>query len=540
VFKRWGILIILGLLGGLLILTIPVLAANEGIVTGTIVNVREGPGQDIKAQVKIGQTLPILAEKNGWYQVCVHTGLDGWISGEYFSPIIKNITVTGNTVNLRSGPATTYKQEGQVKAGQALVVLAEKDGWYQVLSPQFKKVWICANYVEEKEIASPVKGSVVIITNVLNVRQGPGTNYPELTKIGLNERHQALESKNGWYKIKVNNLEGWVSGDYVEFIAETTGETPARDNVAPKEVLIVPLAAEKTFIVVDRAGKPEIVLEGWSAEEFNLIQEGSTLIFELQGPSTRKYEGKLERLGITRVNVYPRGEKVIVELDFNFQPDSKIGATDAQKKTLIRLGVLPISTKGLQNRLIVLDPGHASIQPGGGLDPGAIGTRLKLQEKDVNLGVALKLKTILEKAGAKVVMTHTGSTNLTLAQRAGVANSLQADVFVSIHADSGKPGVSGHTTYFYAPSNHNVLGAQRAQRLRLATLVQRELVKSGGRRDIGVREENFAVLRETRVPSILVETAFLTDRIEEVLLSQDWFQEKLAEGIANGLRAYFN
>ena len=137
-------------------------------------------------------------------------------------------------------------------------------------------------------------------------------------------------------------------------------------------------------------------------------------------------------------------------------------------------------------------------------------------------------------------MTHTGSTNLTLAQRAGVANSLQADVFVSIHADSGKPGVSGHTTYFYAPSSHNVLGAQRAQRLRLATLVQQELVKSGGRRDIGVREENFAVLRETRVPSILVETAFLTDRIEEVLLSQDWFQEKLAEGIANGLRAYFN
>ncbi len=47
----------------------------------------------------------------------------------------------------------------------------------------------------------------------------------------------------------------------------------------------------------------------------------------------------------------------------------------------------------------MLDPGHASIQPGGGLDPGAIGTRLKLQEKDVNLGVALKLKTILEKAG---------------------------------------------------------------------------------------------------------------------------------------------
>ncbi|MDD2432654.1 MAG: N-acetylmuramoyl-L-alanine amidase, partial [Clostridia bacterium] len=77
-------------------------------------------------------------------------------------------------------------------------------------------------------------------------------------------------------------------------------------------------------------------------------------------------------------------------------------------------------------------------------------------------------------------------------------------------------------------------------RQKLATLVQRELVKSGGRRDVGVREENYAVLRETRVPSILVETAFLSDREEEILLSQDWYRQKLAEGIANGLKAYFD
>ena len=61
-----------------------------------------------------------------------------------------------------------------------------------------------------------------------------------------------------------------------------------------------------------------------------------------------------------------------------------------------------------------------------------------------------------------------------------------------------------------------------------------------GRRDIGILEANFAVLRETRVPSILVETAFLSDREEEKLLGQDWYRQKLAEGIFNGIKAYFN
>ena len=94
--------------------------------------------------------------------------------------------------------------------------------------------------------------------------------------------------------------------------------------------------------------------------------------------------------------------------------------------------------------------------------------------------------------------------------------------------------------HYYAPLWNSVLGAQRLERQKLATLVQRELVKSGGRRNIGILEENFAVLRETRVPSILVETAYLSDKEEEILLSQDWYRQKLAEGIANGIIAYFN
>jgi N-acetylmuramoyl-L-alanine amidase len=153
-----------------------------------------------------------------------------------------------------------------------------------------------------------------------------------------------------------------------------------------------------------------------------------------------------------------------------------------------------------------------------------------LYEKDVNLSIASKLKTLLEQAGAKVVMTHTGSTDLTLAGRAEVANALKADIFVSIHANSSDGGYSGHSTYYYAPSGHEILGAQRYSRQKLASLVQRELVKAGGRKDIGILEANFAVLRETKVPSILVETGYLSDAEEERLLGNDGYRQQLAAG----------
>jgi N-acetylmuramoyl-L-alanine amidase len=610
----------------LVFFAVPVFAAQEGVVKGSIVNIREGPGLTyaVTTQVKAGQALTVLEEKNNWFKVCVHKGLEGWINGDYVGEILKKVTVTGSTVNLRQGPSTGYKQIGQVQSGQVLSVLAEKNSWYKVQISGLDEAWISGDYVAELKADLSTKGYVIITSDVLNVRTGPGTGYALVTKIGLNERHEVLDVENGWYKIKVKNMEGWVSGEYVQFTPSNSkpeenkqpqdnvqsggqlpsavivtgntvnirqwnsmeapvidqvksgdaltvsgsqgdwyqvrllngktgwianwltkpleGNVPSRDNIPKKEVLIVPIADGKTFIVVDHGGKPELVLEGWTKDQYKIKQEGDkkTLCLELQGPSTRRYEGKIERLGISKVKVYPQRDQAFVELEFNFIPEFKASVTDANKVTTIQLGVITISAKGLRDKVIVLDPGHASVQPGGGLDPGAIGLRLKLKEKDVNLSVALKIKKLLEEAGAKVVMTHTGRTELTLAQRAGIANNLQADIFVSIHADSGKPGIAGHTTYYYAPVWNSILGAQRYERQKLATLVQRELVKSGGRRDVGVREENYAVLRETKVPSILVETAFLSDKEEEILLSQDWYRQKLAEGITNGIKAYFD
>ena len=122
------------------------------------------------------------------------------------------------------------------------------------------------------------------------------------------------------------------------------------------------------------------------------------------------------------------------------------------------------------------------------------------------LAIANRLKKQLEAVGAFVLMTRAGDTNLTLAGRAALANRNNADAFISIHANANySASISGTSTYYYGGSG------QPAVRKKLAGLVQTEMVKSLGRINRGVLTANFAVLRETTVPSILVETAFISN-----------------------------
>jgi N-acetylmuramoyl-L-alanine amidase len=197
-----------------------------------------------------------------------------------------------------------------------------------------------------------------------------------------------------------------------------------------------------------------------------------------------------------------------------------------------------LSKPSLKGSKIVLDPGHGTDPQGP--DPGAIGPT-GVKEKDVNLAIALKLAQLLRAEGAKVYLTREGeSTPFSLTERAYYANDLKADVFISIHSNASlNPSVGGTSTYFYAPPGTELEG-QREERLRLARYIQESLVVALGRRDIGVLEANFAVLRNTKMPSVLVEVAFISNPEEERLLNDPAFQAKAARGILEGLKKYFN
>ncbi|MDU2064194.1 MAG: N-acetylmuramoyl-L-alanine amidase [Sporomusaceae bacterium] len=188
---------------------------------------------------------------------------------------------------------------------------------------------------------------------------------------------------------------------------------------------------------------------------------------------------------------------------------------------------------GLAQKTIVLDPGH------GGSDPGAIGPG-KNQEKTVTLAVAAKVKAMLERAGAKVILTRDTDVDVygpnasgveELGARADVANSRKADIFLSIHANSfTNPAVNGAATYYYEKSDYDAL---------LAQSLQTSFVQATNLQDRGTYQANFYVIKHTTMPAALIELAFISNPEEEKDLINSQFQQKMANGIVQGLDSFF-
>ncbi|OON93328.1 MAG: N-acetylmuramoyl-L-alanine amidase [Candidatus Epulonipiscioides saccharophilum] len=174
---------------------------------------------------------------------------------------------------------------------------------------------------------------------------------------------------------------------------------------------------------------------------------------------------------------------------------------------------------------IVLDAGH------GGVDPGAIG-QAGLRESEIVLTITLKLAQLLESVGIEVILTRTTNQYISLEERVRIANDSKADYFISIHANSATNKLaSGAETYAYSKVGKSYI---------LALDVQEDLIKSTGFLDRGVKTANFAVLRETDMPAILVEIGFLSNAQEESKLSNKEFLNRIAMAIYNGIAQYLN
>ncbi|GAB6100190.1 hypothetical protein JCM16358_20690 [Halanaerocella petrolearia] len=222
--------------------------------------------------------------------------------------------------------------------------------------------------------------------------------------------------------------------------------------------------------------------------------------------------------------IKPKGSEVVLEVENNTQvvASSTISRSSQPKS---ETGSKKAPKLKLRRKKIVIDAGH------GGLDPGAIGPS-GVQEKVVNYQMSKKVNQLLKQEGFRTKMARRGDKFHTLSNRANQANNWSADLFVSIHANSNSNSrVNGTSTYahWYASEENWAL----------AWYVQSELIKRIGLEDDGLKAANFAVLRETDMPSILVETAFLSNPREERLLSNSSFQNQVAKGIVAGIKKYF-
>lgn len=244
---------------------------------------------------------------------------------------------------------------------------------------------------------------------------------------------------------------------------------------------------------------------------------------------------------------------------------STIDDSQGAKTASVAAGKIYKSTKG---KLIVIDPGH------GGSDSGAVGNGLK--EKNVVLATSKKLGALLTKRGYKVLYTRSTDVFINLRSRTAFAAKKNADMFISIHANAAPNAssalkMSGVETFFLSParsersknaaalenkgdledmntfSKQTFLNFLNREKIissnKLAIDIQSYMLssvkKSFSSRDGGVREAPFWVLVGATMPAVLVEMGYITHPQEGKNLGKSAYQDRIAQGIANGVDAYF-
>ncbi|PIQ88602.1 MAG: hypothetical protein COV72_07675 [Candidatus Omnitrophica bacterium CG11_big_fil_rev_8_21_14_0_20_42_13] len=240
--------------------------------------------------------------------------------------------------------------------------------------------------------------------------------------------------------------------------------------------------------------------------------------------------------------------------------------------------VVPLSKKRpsyYNIKRICLDAGH------GGKDPGAVGAKFCLKEKDVNLDIAKRMKKELERQGIEVIMTRSDDTFIPLDGRCRIANEGEADLFISVHSNANKRrSMSGFEVYYISDSaddssralalasDRNSLSVQQAglyfdkksaygisksmqaiiwdlilaqnrpESVELAHHICKLCSDDIGVKVLGVKGANFLVLKNTHMPAILVEVGFISNAREEKFLKNSFYRQQIAESLAAGILSY--
>ena len=393
-------------------------------------------------------------------------------------------------------------------------------------------------------IQAPAKdGSVVVEATVgndtVNIRSGPDRTFSSVDTALPGERLAVLGEQNGWYQVSLGAKTGWVAGWVVDVSwqeAVPVGTESPTPSVIPNSITGV---ERKAF----GSSGENITISSSKPLNYTSTQTGTRLEVVLnnvligQAQASYKYDSRMvSSMGFQQKTVGSQSQTVFT-LTTNKTAKFSIGLGNDGSS----LNILLLDQSEIQPRIsmVVLDAGH------GGRDPGTNG--YNLNEKDASLAVVLKVGEILTQKGIKVVYTRKddsaldADTTVDLNLRSTMANMYNAALFVSVHCNAcPSPDPSGTETYYYAPLEIPQLYMQKDERSRLAACLQQSLVAKLGRNDRGVKQDNLAVLRQTEMPSALVELAFISNPAEGELLKQEQFRNLAAQAIGDGIMCYMN
>lgn len=330
----------------------------------------------------------------------------------------------------------------------------------------------------------------------LNVRTLPSVDGNIIAKLNNKDIVEVVGKTGDWLLILLDDGEGYINGKYT---VEAGTETPDDNTVTP----------EKPTIPVEKPSEPSVT--------------GNLL-----GKVTVKSLNVRESAGTNSpvIDALKLGQKVeVLSLDGAWAKIRVNSKTGFVSKTYLKL----LNQKGnpLSNRIIILDPGH------GAHDPGT--SQNKVTEKSIVLKVGKLVEAKLKKAGAKVIMTRSNDTFLSLEQRTQFAKKNYAEAFVSIHVNSAVKTAKGTETFFDSSSNANSVESKS-----LATYIQNNIVKRANMVNRGVKDNRFYVIKNNNIAAVLVELAFLSNADDYKKLTSDAYLEIYAESIYQGLVQYYS
>lgn len=478
------------------------------------------------------------------------------------------VVITADTVNLRSEPLVNSNNlVGSANYGERFEVVDESKGWYAV-KRNGQKVWIAGWLVdvvrEGEPSAAPETSPVVEPTKPSTVTLVGVTITSERTAEGLRiimESGQKLSpvideySDRVVYKFSNRKIEGPATVEKYLFSDKLSVAGSNSGTSAVVEVRF-PLGI-KYEISSENSGKKEIFgvpnyIAGVNRKTFGSSGENITIntiapIDYISTPTSNKLEVVFKDCLRGKAQTsYKYSSSLISSMSFREQTEGSLTKTvltiTTSKAAKFAVGtsddgssmnILFVDKSIIESRtpIVVLDAGH------GGRDPGASGD--VLAEKEINLKVVQKAGKILTAKGVKVVYTRQDDSYVGLDERTVMANLLNAALFVSIHQNANVSSIpSGTETYCYYPLSDPNLYLQKEERKDLALRLQQALVDELGRIDRGVKQGNLAVLRESEMPSALVEMVFISNPEEEKLLQKDSFLDLGARAIAEAIHSY--
>lgn len=242
------------------VMAVSAYAADTGVISADVVNARKGPGTsyDRVEMLAKGKQVTILGEENGWYKIKWNNST-GYVSTSLVAVSggaaaqTANATITGGTINVRSGPGTDHSRVAMVSNGKRVAVLDQSGDWFHI-SFDGKSGYVLGSYLIPDGSAAPaVSAPAAQNSNVgnasvkggssVNVRSGPGTGYSRVAMVGSGKRVTLLAEEGGWFKVSFDGKTGYILGDYLTPDAGALDALVAAESSAPEPASQEPIPA---------------------------------------------------------------------------------------------------------------------------------------------------------------------------------------------------------------------------------------------------------------------------------------------------------